>query len=224
MWHREWKSRFPASWAEIPHKASDGEIHRADIKTPQGLVVEVQHSAMSDAERNSREQFYKNMIWIIDGRGFSHNFDIYHKLPRPDSELAADIVWIKATRSMQGAARGIFFRLSDSDEDEPSITKKTLTSGLLHFIHEIERDILKEFQGHHQYDWVRPRKTWLDSNCPVYIDFGWECLVKLSSYDDYELPCVVLVPKEQFIHDVMTLRFSSEICEVPSELWSVRRD
>ncbi|WP_287302509.1 hypothetical protein [Mesorhizobium sp.] len=41
---------------EISHIAPDGEIHRADIKTPSGIVIEVQHSAMT-AERLSREAF-----------------------------------------------------------------------------------------------------------------------------------------------------------------------
>ena len=67
-WHREWKNRFPEQCREITHIAPDGEIHRADIKTPSGIVVEVQHSAMTDAERLSREAFYGNLVWVIDGR------------------------------------------------------------------------------------------------------------------------------------------------------------
>ncbi|MER9306403.1 hypothetical protein [Mesorhizobium sp. M0496] len=34
---------------------------------------------MTDAERIARETFYGN-LWVIDGRGFRHNFDIYHLL------------------------------------------------------------------------------------------------------------------------------------------------
>jgi competence protein CoiA len=77
-WHRTWKNLFPESCREISHIASDCEVHRADIKTPTGIVIEVQHSAMTDAERQSREAYYGNLVWVIDGRGFRDNFDIYH--------------------------------------------------------------------------------------------------------------------------------------------------
>ena len=61
-WHREWKNLFPETCREISHNAADGEIHRADIMTATGIYIEVQHSAMTDAERISREAFYKNLI------------------------------------------------------------------------------------------------------------------------------------------------------------------
>lgn len=113
-WHREWKKCFPVECREVTHVSHDGEIHRADIKTPTGIVVEIQHSSMSDSERISREEFYKNMIWVVDGKGFKRDFDIYHMLPNPQSELAQDIVWSKAKRHMHGANAGLFFRLSEA--------------------------------------------------------------------------------------------------------------
>jgi competence protein CoiA len=108
-WHREWKNLFPEEYREVSHTADDGEIHRADIKTPTGIVIETQHSSITDAERISREKFYKNLVWVIDGRNFRDNFDIYHMLPNPKSELAQDIVWSKAKRHMNGANQGLFF-------------------------------------------------------------------------------------------------------------------
>ena len=82
-WHREWKNRFPEECREISHTAPDGEIHRADIKTPTGIVIEVQHSPMTDKERESRESFYKNLIWILDGRRFRTRFYLGGILPDP---------------------------------------------------------------------------------------------------------------------------------------------
>jgi competence protein CoiA len=68
-WHRAWKDRFPKEWQEVIHSDPiTGERHIADVKTPYGLVIEFQHSAMSPEERISREKFYGNMIWIVDGR------------------------------------------------------------------------------------------------------------------------------------------------------------
>lgn len=204
-WHRAWKSLFPPECREISHVAADGEIHRADIKTPTGIAIEIQHSAMTDAERQSREAFYGNLVWVIDGRGFRDNFDIYHLLPNPASEVAQDLVWVKASRPMQGAARGIFFRLSEGRSDFPGeeITKATLRGGFYHLIHEIEAEVHRTYRGHHQYDWVRPRRTWLDAACPVYIDFGDDRLVRLETYDESGLRCIRLVPKRKFVHDLM---------------------
>lgn len=203
-WHRGWKALFPEECREVSHVAEDGEIHRADIKTPTGIVVEIQNSPMSDAERISREQFYGNLVWVLNGKRFQDNFDIYHMLPHPDSEVAQDLIWSKAKRHMHGANGGIFVRLSEAREEYPEATKATYRfGGWLHFLPDIEHDVAQAYRGHHQYDWVRPRRTWLDAVCPVYIDFGMEWLIRLERYDETELPCVRFVAKSKFVHDVM---------------------
>jgi len=199
-WHREWKNQFPEQCREVIHIAKDGEIHRADIKTPTGIVIEVQHSNMTDVERISREQFYGNLVWVIDGRGFEKNFDILHLLPDPDSDLASDLVWFKGTRRMQGAACGLFWRLSEN----PQNTRKEFNGAWMHGILEIEDEVNHAYCGHHQYDWVWPRRTWLEAECPVYLDFGDDHLVRLEVYDESGLPCVRLISKRKFVHDAMT--------------------
>lgn len=200
-WHRHWKNRFPEECREVSHTAPDGEIHRADIKTPTGIIIEVQHSAITDAERLARESFYGNLVWIIDGRSFRRNFDIYHQLPHPKSELAKDLVWSKAKRGMHGSNGGMFFRLSEALKDNPTVTKSTLRGGWIHDIREIEQEMLNNSSDYYQYDWVRPRQTWLEARCPVFIDLGDECLVRLETYDESGLRCVRLVSKKKFIHD-----------------------
>lgn len=66
-WHREWKNKFPTDWQEISLRAPSGEIHRADVRTKHGQVLEFQHSPLSIIERRSREIFYRDMFWIVDG-------------------------------------------------------------------------------------------------------------------------------------------------------------
>lgn len=67
-WHREWKNCFPEDWREVIHiDARTGEKHIADVKTPDGLVIEFQHSPLDYDELVSREEFYENMIWVVDG-------------------------------------------------------------------------------------------------------------------------------------------------------------
>lgn len=159
---------------------------------------------MSDAERRSREDFYGNLVWIIDGRGFRKNFDILHLLPDPTSELAKDLVWLKSKRHMEGANEGIFLRLSENAIDYPQgLTKATLKGGWVHGLREIEAELHQAYRGHHQYDWVRPRRTWLDATCPVYIDFGEDFLIRLEVYDESGLPCIRYIAKRKFVYDVM---------------------
>jgi competence CoiA-like predicted nuclease len=67
QWHRDWKKHFPSEWHEIIHFDELGEKHIADLKTPNGLVVEFQHSSIGSEEKLSRENFYKTMVWIVDG-------------------------------------------------------------------------------------------------------------------------------------------------------------
>lgn len=67
-WHRGWKGRFPEEWREIVHiDDRTGEKHIADVKTPSGLVIEFQHSPLGGRELISRETFYEDMIWVVDG-------------------------------------------------------------------------------------------------------------------------------------------------------------
>lgn len=66
-WHRNWKNQFPVDWQEFVQTANDGEKHIADVKTDQGWVIEFQHSFIKPEERRSREAFYGNMAWVVDG-------------------------------------------------------------------------------------------------------------------------------------------------------------
>ena len=66
-WHRAWKNHFPEAWQEIVHQSEDGERHIADVKTESGVVLEFQHSHLPREERESREMFYKKMVWVVDG-------------------------------------------------------------------------------------------------------------------------------------------------------------
>jgi competence protein CoiA len=204
QWHRDWKSQFPEECREVHHVAPDGEIHRADIMTPTGIYIEVQHSSMTDAERKSREAFYQNLVWIVDGRGFSGQFELHQLLPDPNNEEAKDLIWFKAARGMEGANAGIFWKLSENPDHA--------TAGMveIHGLHKV-RHLIATCRGHQQYSWTRPRKTWLDAECPVYIDFGDEWLFQLHRYGFNKLECVYKVAKKKFLHDAMVEKHARDI-------------
>ena len=66
-WHRAWKNNFPRDWQEFIQHDQSGEKHIADVRTEHDLVIEFQHSHLDPEERTAREQFYGNMIWVVDG-------------------------------------------------------------------------------------------------------------------------------------------------------------
>jgi hypothetical protein len=67
-WHRSWKGKFPDNWQEVPFiDPSSEERHRADIKTDEGWILEFQHSYLKPEERRARNDFYKRIIWVVDG-------------------------------------------------------------------------------------------------------------------------------------------------------------
>ena len=68
-WHRQWKNNFPKECQEVIHYDNvTGEKHVAEVKTQTGIVLEFQHSSIRHEEQYSREQFYENMIWVIDAK------------------------------------------------------------------------------------------------------------------------------------------------------------
>ncbi|MFY0690448.1 MAG: hypothetical protein JXR14_00845 [Paracoccaceae bacterium] len=66
-WHRRWKEQFPEEWQEIGRRDKTGELHVADILTPEGMVLEFQHSHIDREEVEKRTNFHKNICWVIDG-------------------------------------------------------------------------------------------------------------------------------------------------------------
>lgn len=66
-WHRAWKGHFPVDWQEVVQQDKSGERHIADVKTDLGWVVEFQHSYIKPEERQSRDNFYSKLVWVVDG-------------------------------------------------------------------------------------------------------------------------------------------------------------
>lgn len=66
-WHLAWKAAFPDDWCEIVHASDDGTKHIADIRTAHGWVIEFQHSYIAPDERRSRDAFYRQLVWVVDG-------------------------------------------------------------------------------------------------------------------------------------------------------------
>jgi competence protein CoiA len=74
-WHRKWKNHFRPEFQEVVcFDPVTGEKHIADIKLPNGLVIEFQNSPISYDEMRSREAFYGKMIWVVNAAKFHSHF------------------------------------------------------------------------------------------------------------------------------------------------------
>ena len=171
---------------------------------------------MTDSERESREAFYGNLIWIVDGRSFNNRFHIGWILPDPNADGLEDIVWFHQTRD--SILRSIdstgtvspFWRISAERKFHPDLTRENIGAKMppnhLVLVHEgddIRDQVFANYLGHHQFHWTSPRRAWFDARCPVYIDFGEEVLYQLMQYDDRLRFCVRIVAKQKLIHDAM---------------------
>ncbi|MBI1328222.1 MAG: competence protein [Alphaproteobacteria bacterium] len=79
QWHRDWKNNFPVEWQEFVQHDQLGEKHIADVRTNHGLVVEFQHSHLDPQERTTRERFYRNMVWVVDGTRLKRDYQRFFK-------------------------------------------------------------------------------------------------------------------------------------------------
>lgn len=72
-WHRDWKNKFPPDWQEtVKFDLVSNEKHIADIYIPTNdLTIEFQNSPITKEELESRERFYKKMIWVVNAKSFS---------------------------------------------------------------------------------------------------------------------------------------------------------
>lgn len=65
QWHRDWKNRFGDMQEQMHEK--DGARHMADVKTPDGTIVEFRHRFINDEGQRTRQAFFgKTMFWVVD--------------------------------------------------------------------------------------------------------------------------------------------------------------
>lgn len=73
QWHLNWKARFPEAYQEVVVGP-----HRADVKGP-AAVLEVQKSQIAPEMIREREEFYGEMLWMLNGEDFTERFHIVYE-------------------------------------------------------------------------------------------------------------------------------------------------
>ena len=149
------------------------------------MVIEFQHSAMPPEELASREAFYGNMIWIVDGKPFQKQFEILEsQLPHPNSDILKERIFYAPQAS-------IFYMRAELESGESMVE--------LFSAKPIEQQIIADYRGHHFYKWTRPREIWLNATSPVFLDFGTDELVRLMHYNPKTQRCLQRISKRHLV-------------------------
>jgi hypothetical protein len=196
-WHRAWKSCFPTEQREIIKFDSEGEKHIADVQTPSGMVIEFQNSPISIEELRSREQFYRDMLWIVNAKRFSRQFTLMSPVPDPNSELGRDIVFSHGQKPIEllkpGPLAGLRFWLRSENIGHTGMVE-------IHGSDEFADAILKSYNGHHLFHWKNPHYAWLNATAPVFLDFGDESLWHLQTYhEEYNVKAIRRILKTELV-------------------------
>jgi hypothetical protein len=97
-WHREWKRRADRSWCEVVVPP-----HRADIRRPDGLVIELQYSSISAADIAAREAFYGNMWWLFHRDRFGKNARFFLT-----EDCRVRLRWLNGSRTLPRVTKRMF--------------------------------------------------------------------------------------------------------------------
>lgn len=128
-WHLGWKELFDMSCREITLRdPSTGELHRADVLvgggTDRATVLELQHSPISEDERNAREAFYRRdhrMFWLVHLHNeksflatyFGMSLDFGSRVVRLDGKDFSIMHWVGSSKQFiekwKRASAHVFF-------------------------------------------------------------------------------------------------------------------
>jgi competence protein CoiA len=111
-WHRRMKSKFPESMREVVI-IKDGVKHRADILY-NGVTIEFQNSSISVEDILAREEFYGNMIWVLNYNGKEDLIDIRRRtsfnVDKPGSTIYYTVHWKHMKKTFFNSNKPIYLQ------------------------------------------------------------------------------------------------------------------
>jgi hypothetical protein len=164
-WHSDWKAAFPKSYREKTFlNRVVGYYHRADVFTPCNTAIEFQNSPIDLTELRSREAFYPNLIWVVNGSKFK-GFRVLKHLPDvDDTKLSAFEFSHTANLTM--------VRKSEILSGNPK--PKVMT------FHHPELRTIPLTAHYYSFRWLHPHRVWYEAKCPIIIDLGGYFLYQLK--------------------------------------------
>lgn len=113
-WHLKWKSLVKPEFCEVGIKN-----HRADIIGNDEKIIELQNSPITPKEIKEREEFYNNMIWLINvPRALEiiyNSFYISEKIILRKKDNYWTFRWKNPKKSFWKCIKPLFFDLGDEN-------------------------------------------------------------------------------------------------------------
>lgn len=220
-WHKAWQETVPENCREVVIGP-----HRADILSPLGVVVELQHSSISVDEIREREEFYGQMVWVFDVRDATNadaiaeakrtnalrqqRYDQLYMdhdnceecLQRAQTTLAHG--WYPRVSWVSGAQQLVMFRSTFDGLSDQHINKMLHSEGLVYREPPIRLAVGKKTRpdGSVMFWWKHPRKSLAACQRTVYLDLGQERLLRMNHIDTLA-PCDGhghLMQKSEFVN------------------------
>jgi len=184
-WHRLWKSHFQEQEREKTfYDTQLQEYHRADVYTRRGVTIEFQNSPLALEELLSRERFYSQLVWVVNGLKFK-GFSVTEAIPNPRQAELKDY-------EFTGTSHLAFRRIEAGLEGAGNQTISIRHPSMRH---------IKLSSKHFTFSWRHPHMGWYGAQAPVFIDIGghflyWLRVIKQHSEDFYYLQ---IVNKKDFL-------------------------
>ena len=189
-WHRNWKLAFPKHYREISFfDETLNEIHRADVCTPCNTVIEFQNSPITLNELNSREAYYKKLIWIVNGKKFK-GFKILKHLPDVDDPKLNDyefchsdhLSMVRKSEVIRGVVKPKILNFYD-----PEIKDVALTS------------------HYYSFCWKQPHAVWYEAKSPIIVDLGGHFLYELRQRKQISgnYPYLKIITRKAFVEQYL---------------------
>ncbi|RYG12535.1 MAG: competence protein [Chitinophagaceae bacterium] len=178
-WHSEWKKAFPESYREKTFlNRSLGYYHRADVFTPCGTALEFQNSPICLDELRSREAFYPNLIWVVNGAKFK-GFKVLKHLPDVDDVRLAGLEFSHSA-NLTMVRRGEFKKMTFH---HPELRGIAFTS------------------YYYSFRWSHPHRVWYEAKCPIIVDLGGYFLYQLKQrpQQNGNYAYLHMIPRKEFI-------------------------
>lgn len=195
-WHRHWKERFPEDWREVVIGK-----HRADIKTPRG-VVEFQASPISSSDVQERESFYGKMIWVVK----ADMFDLEPRLSPASSSFYSAAVNKSIGPRPQLPHLDLFGLLEGNLHEQKQLEDAHEEAKIKCRHWEAKASALwdKSWLKDPMYKWRWPRTTWGFAKKKIYLDLGNQLFNVAWMSQDCKIIKGVFLSKEQFIARLLT--------------------
>jgi len=144
----------------------------------------------------SRNTYYRKLIWVVNANRFKGDFEFTQAIPDPESPLLAGYNFYA---DADGLAKFAHFIRKDEMKGDGSLVR-------IYSLHDEELKAVADLhqRTQHQYwlfNWKYKHRAWLKCSAPVFLDFGDDFLYWIKKREQVitTLVYIQVVKKKDFL-------------------------